>query len=164
MRYFGASTMIIWAAFHRRLQLDLGERQGFGLDALEHPEAEFLMGHFAATEAQDELDLVALVEEAAHGLHLRLVIMVVNAGTQLDFLDLDDLLLLAGLGGLFLLVETEFSVIENFADRRIGVGDDFHQIEPVFFRQAQSFDNVDHPAILAFRIDQPGNSRPAKSS
>ena len=54
----------------------------------------------------------------------------------------------------FCSVKRIFAVIEDFADRGIGVGHDLHQIEPVFFRQAQSFDNVDHPAILAFRIDQ----------
>ena len=101
-------------------------------------EAEFLMRHFAAAEAQDELDLVAFLEEAAHGLHLGLVIMVVDAGAQLDFLDLDDLLLLAGLGGLLLLVEAEFAVIEDLADRRIGVGHDLDQIETIFLGEAQA--------------------------
>ena len=63
------------------------------------------MRHLAAAEAQRDLDLVAFLEEAPHGLHLDLVVVVVDARAELDFLDLDGLLLLAGLGGLLLLVE-----------------------------------------------------------
>ena len=87
------------------------------------------MRHFAATEAQGDLDLVAFLEEALHGLHLDLVIVIVDAGTQLDFLDLDGLLLLARLGGLLLLEEAVFAVVEDLADGRGGVRRDLHEVE-----------------------------------
>ncbi len=65
------------------------------------------------------------------------VVVVVDAGTELDLLDLDDLLLLAGLGGLLLLVEVELAVIEDLADRRIGVRGDLDEIESGVFGQLE---------------------------
>src|SRR5208337_5227877 len=40
------------AAFHRRLGLDLGDRRGLGPDPLQELEADVLMRHLAAAEAQ----------------------------------------------------------------------------------------------------------------
>ena len=75
------------------------------------------MGHFAAAEAQRHLDLVAFLEEALHGAHLHLVIVIVDHRPQLDLLDLDDLLLLASFGRLLLRLVFVFAVIEDFGDR-----------------------------------------------
>ena len=105
----------------------------FGLDPVEHLQADVLVRHFAAAEAQGDLHLVAFLEEALHGLHLHVVIVIVDAGAKLDFLDLDGLLLLARLGVLLLLKEAEFAVIEDFADRRSRVRRDFDQVETGFF-------------------------------
>ena len=69
--------------------------------------------------------------------------MVVDAGPQLDFLDFDDLLALALLGRLLLLEEAELAEIEDFADRRRGVGDDLDEIEGRFFREALGLRDVD---------------------
>jgi hypothetical protein len=46
--------------------------------------------------------------------------VVVDVGTNLDFLELDALGLFARLGLLLLLLEAVFAVIEDFADRRLG--------------------------------------------
>src|SRR6476646_8334157 len=51
------------AAFEARLGFDLGERAGVFLDAVEQFIAELLVRHFAAAEAQGDLDLVAFLEE-----------------------------------------------------------------------------------------------------
>jgi hypothetical protein len=63
--YFGANTITIWRPSSRGELLDLGLRVHHFLDAVEHPGAEFLVHHLAATEAQGELDLVALFQESA---------------------------------------------------------------------------------------------------
>jgi hypothetical protein len=47
--------------------------------------------------------------------------VIVDAGAHLDLFDLDDLLMLAGLGGLLLLLIFVFAEIEDLADRRLGV-------------------------------------------
>src|SRR5579883_937848 len=146
--------------FHQRLGLDFGEGQGLGADPVEQLEAEILMRHFAAAETQSHLDLVAFLEKAAHGLHLDLVIVVVDAGTQLDFLDLDDFLALARFGGFLLLEEAEFAEIENFTDRRTGVGHDLDQVEPRFLRELQSVCNGHDAAIVTFGVDQLNFPRP----
>ena len=76
------------------------------LDALQKIVAELLVGHFAAAEAQRHLDLVAFLEEPLHRAHLHVVVVLVDPGTDLDLLDLDDLLLLARLGRFLLFLET----------------------------------------------------------
>ena len=58
--------------------------------------------------------------------------MVVDAGPQLDFLDLDDFLLLSGLVFLFLGLEFELAEIQDLADRRIGVGGDLDEVQAGF--------------------------------
>ena len=104
------------------------------------------MRHLAAAEAQGHLDLVAFLEEAAHGAHLDFVIMVVDARAELDLLDLDDLLPLALLGGFLLLEKAEFAEVENFADRRLGVGNDLDEIEPGFLGKSLRVGEIDDPA------------------
>jgi len=56
----------------------------------------------------------------------------VDIRAKLDFLDFDDLLLLARFGLLFLFLETVLAVIEDLADRRIGGRRDFDQVETGF--------------------------------
>jgi hypothetical protein len=56
--------------------------------------------------------------------------VVVDHRPELDLLDLDDLLFLAGLGLLFLLLEPVLAVIQDLADRRRGVWRNLDQIEP----------------------------------
>jgi hypothetical protein len=55
--------------------------------------------------------------------------VVVDHRAEFDFLDLDDLLFLAGLGLLLLLLEPVFAVIQDLADRRDRVGRNLDQIE-----------------------------------
>src|SRR3989442_1096196 len=75
------------AAFERGIGFDLGDGAGVVLDAVQQAEADFLMRHLASAEAQGHLDLVALLEEALHGLHLDVVVMIVDRRTELDLLD-----------------------------------------------------------------------------
>src|SRR5262249_51571218 len=84
------------AAFEARLLLDLGELGGIVAHPVEQLVAQLLVGHLAAAEAQRHLDLVAFLEEALHRAHLHVVIVVVDHRPELDLLDLDHLLLLAG--------------------------------------------------------------------
>ena len=112
------------------------------------------MGHFAAAEAERHFDFVAFFEEAAHGLHLGIVIMIVDAGAKLDLLDFDDLLLLAGFGGFLLFEEAELPVVEDLANRRIGGGDDLDEVEACVVGDLLGFQHRDDPSILTFGVDQ----------
>src|SRR4029450_1984084 len=104
-------------AFEPRLRLHLSNGRGVGLDAVEQLRAELLMRHLAASEAQGDFHLVALLEEAADRAHLHVVIVCVDVRPHLDLLDLDGALLLARFGGLLLRLVFVFAVVEDLADR-----------------------------------------------
>jgi hypothetical protein len=80
--------------------------------------------------------------------------VIVDGGAHLDLLDLDDLLLLAGLVGLFLLFVFELAVIEQLADRRLVVGGDLDQIEAFFFRDGAGFVGADLAIFVPVVADQ----------
>jgi hypothetical protein len=112
------------------------------------------VGHFAAAEAQRHLDLVAFLEEPLHGAHLHLVVVVVDHRAELDLLDLDDLLLFAGFGLLFLFLESVFAVVQDLADRRYGVGRDFDQVEAGLLGLGQGVCDRDGTEVGAVLVDQ----------
>src|SRR6478736_6964150 len=116
------------AAFETRVLLDLGELGDVGLDLVEQLGADLLVRHFAAAIAQGDLDLVAFFEEPLHGAHLHFVIVVVDHRAELDLLDLDDLLPLAGFGGFFLRGILILPVVHDLADGRADVRRDLDQI------------------------------------
>src|SRR5207248_3674712 len=91
-------------AFHSRHRLghcDLGELLD---EALEDPPADLGMRHLAASKKDRGLDLVAVFEEALDVLLLELIVVLVDLGPELDFLDLDHLLMPPGLAGALLLL------------------------------------------------------------
>ena len=152
--YRGARTITICRPSMDGSSSTLAIVGGLGLHARHEAIADVLMRDLAAAETQRHLDLVAFLEEAAHRLHLHAVVVLVNARTQLDFLDLDDLLLLARLGGLLLLGEAKAPVVEDFADGRRGVRRDLDEIEPGLLGNAQRVQQLNDAVILAFGIDQ----------
>ena len=79
--------------------------------------------------------------------------MVVDSRTQLDLLDLDNLLLFPGFGGFFLLQEAEFAIIEDLADRGIGRRNDFDKIKSRFIGRLLGLNNFHDTTVLAFGID-----------
>src|SRR5579864_9544583 len=110
--------------------LDFRDEIEIAFDAHQHIHAELLVRQFAAAEAHRHFDLVAFIDEALHRAHLDVVIVIVDAGAKLDLFDLDHLLLLPRLVLALLLLVFEFAEIEDFADRRIGVGRHFDEVEP----------------------------------
>src|ERR1700733_8925121 len=96
------------------------------------------MRHFAAAEPQCHLDLVAFLEKPLHRAHFHVVIVIVDHRTEFYLLDLDDLLLLARLGGFLLCLVFIFAKIENLADWWDRIRRDLDQIEPGLLRHGQS--------------------------
>src|SRR5665213_1555048 len=117
------------------------------------------MRHFAAAEAQRDLDLVALVEEALHLLHLGVVVVVIDRRAHLDLLDLDDLLLLARFGGFFLLFVFELAVVHQFDDGRLGFRGYLDEVEAFFFRDRAAFVETDLAVFVAVVSDQKNGAR-----
>ena len=79
--------------------------------------------------------------------------MIVDGRAQLDLLDLDDLLLLARLGGFFLHFVFVFAVIHQLAHGRFGIGRNFDQIEAGFFGKKDSVARGHDAAHFALGID-----------
>src|SRR5690606_29282775 len=82
-----------------------------------------------------------------------LEIAVIGGGAKLQFLDLDQLLLLLGRLGLLLLFELELAVIHDPANRRLGVGLDLDQVESRIHGHLQRFVALQHANVLAFGVD-----------
>src|SRR5215475_5493845 len=142
------------AAFEARFLLDLGDLGGIVLDAIEELVAQLLVRHLAPAEAQRHLHLVALFEKALHRAHLHIVIVVVDHGPELDLLDLDDLLFLAGFRRLLLRLVFIFAVIENFADGRGRVGGNLDEIKSGLLGLVQSDLDFNGPKVVAGLVDQ----------
>ena len=88
------------------------------------------MRHLATAKPQGHFNLVAFAEEFHHRPHFNIVVVIIDVRAHLDFLDVDCLLLLARLVRLLLRNVFELAVIQNLADRRIGVRRYFDQIHP----------------------------------
>jgi hypothetical protein len=80
--------------------------------------------------------------------------VIVDGRAHLDLLDLDDLLLLAGLVGLFLLLVFELAVVHQLADRRLVVGRDFDDVKTLLVAQSESFVQADLAVLVAVVADQ----------
>ena len=88
------------------------------------------------------------------GAHLHVVVVIVDAGTHLDLFDLDDLLMLAGLGRLLLLLILVFAEVEDLADRRLGVGRDLDEIESRLYGPGQGIDFGHDADVLSRLVNQ----------
>jgi len=80
--------------------------------------------------------------------------VVVDTGTELDLLDLDDLLVLARLGGLLLRLILEAAVVEELADRRDRLRRDFDQVQSRRFGAIERIEEGDDTDVGAFLVDQ----------
>ena len=102
-------------------------------DALQHAHPDVLVGDLATPITQRDLALVTVLgNETTQVAHLDVVVAVVRARTELDFLDLDDLLLALGFSGLLLLLVLELAVVHQATDWGIGRGGNFNQIDVGF--------------------------------
>jgi hypothetical protein len=80
--------------------------------------------------------------------------VIVDHRTELDLLDFDDLLFLAGFGGFLLRRIFELPVIHDLANGRIGIGRNLDQIHAGFHRHLDGGDRFDVAVIEARLIDQ----------
>jgi len=110
--------------------------------------------HFAAAIAQRNLDLVAFFEEPLHRAHLHIVIVIVDHRAELDLLDFDGLLPLAGFGGFLLCRILVLPVVHNFADGRADIRRDLDQIHAGFLSHADCHNCLDGAFVVTGRVDQ----------
>lgn len=112
------------------------------------------MRHFTTTKTQGHLYLVTFTEELVHRPHLHIIIMRIDVGTHLDFLDSLRLLLFACFCCLFLGLKLVLAKIQYFADGGIVVRRNLHKIETLFQGQFSCSFYGNCPVILAFGVYQ----------
>lgn len=95
------------------------------------------VGHFAAAEADGDLDPVALLQELAGALHFGVEVVGVDAGGHANLFDLYNALVFTVFLVLLHLIEAEFAVVHDLADGRIGGRRDLDQIQILFSSQIQ---------------------------
>src|SRR6266446_9881974 len=141
-------------AFHPRHLLDFGVLLEVVPDPHQDVHSQLLMRELAPTEPHGHLDLVTLLDEFDHAAHFYIVIVIIDAGAQFDFFNLDDFLLLAGFVLFLLLLVFIFAEIEDFADRRVGVWRYLDEIETGIGGHGQRFVAPDDPHHVATLVDQ----------
>ena len=123
-------------------------------DTLQQPDAEFLMRHFPPAKAQRDLGFVTFAEESDQIPQLDLVIALVGAGPEFDFLDLDLLelepCLVLALGFAIL----ELAEIHDPANRRLGQWCNLHQIEFRGFSLCDRIRNRHNAKLFTFHTYQ----------
>jgi hypothetical protein len=80
--------------------------------------------------------------------------VIVDHRPEFYLLDLDDLLLLARLGGFLLRLIFVFAVIEDFADRRDRIRRDLDKIEPGLLRHGNGSADFSDALVGAVFIDE----------
>src|SRR6218665_125700 len=123
-------------------------------NAIEQCQTELLVRDLTTAKAQRDLALVAVGQKTADVAHLDVVVAIVRARTELDFLDLDDRLLGLGFGGPFLFLVLELAIVHQATHRRIRRGSDFHQIHIQLAGHAQGFDQAHNAQRFVVRPGQ----------
>ena len=142
------------AAFHFGHVLDLADTFDIGGNPLQKGAAKLQMRHLPAAKPERHLHLVAFFQKLEDIAHLDVVIMGIRVGAELDFLDLDRLLLFPRLGFPLLHLVFVFAKIHDLGDRRVGVRRNFHQIEPDFLGKLAAALGRDNAQIFAFGANQ----------
>ena len=103
-------------AFHLRKLFNFGHFIDLVADFFQNTHAKVLVRHLSPAETQGHLDLVAFIDETNDRPHFDVVIMIIDARTHLDLLDLDYLLFFAGCIRFFLRLVLELAVVKQLAD------------------------------------------------
>lgn len=142
------------AAFHLGHILDLADLDRIGGHAFQQLPTQIQVRHLASPESQRHLDLVAILKKPEHVAHLDIIVVHIGVGPELDLFDLDDLLLLAGLGLFLLGLVFELTEIHDLDDRRVRIRRNLDQIQPGLLGQLHATPGRYHPHIFAVGADK----------
>src|SRR6185312_1196342 len=113
------------------------------------------VGLLAAAEHDRHLDLVVVLEEALDVAFLGRIVVRRDLRPQLDFADVDLLLVLASLLLLLLLLVFVLRVVEQTGHRRLRTGRHLDQVEVGLLGAFECVVDLDDPELLAVGADQP---------
>ena len=114
---------------------------------------QFGVRHLAAAEEDGGLYLVAVGQEPFHVLLLEPIVVLVHLRAELDFLDLDRLLVLLGLPGALVLQVLVAAIVGDTAHRRHRGGGDLDEVESLGPRNDQCLLRRHHAELLAGIVD-----------
>jgi len=123
-------------------------------EALQQPEPQLGAGLLASAEHDRDLDLRPRLEEADDVTLLGLVVVGVDLGSQLLFLDDGLLLVLARLACLLSRLVLVLAVVHDLANRRFGVWSYFHKVEIGIRGDAESVFDAHNAYLLTTWSDQ----------
>ena len=118
--------------------------------------ADIGMGHLTTAEAHSDLDTVAILQEFHRTAHFGVQVVGVDARRHTDLFDLNDVLIFPGFLFFLELVEAEFAVVHDLADRRNGIGRDLDQVKLLLlghFQGSLGRDDSDHRAVGSDEAD-----------
>ena len=127
---------------------------GFLSDAFQHPLTDIGMGDLPAAKPDGQFDFIPVVQKFDDITKLCLEVVLVNRRAEADFLNVDNLLVLAGLLFLLLHFVTILTVIHNPANRRFGGRSHIDQIQIGIGSDLQSFPNRFYAELLPIGSDQ----------
>src|SRR4029079_15763099 len=139
----------------RRLLLDLPELLHVGGETLEKSPTPLRMEVLPPPEHDRDLDLRPLVEEADDMALLGLVVVVSDLRPELDLLEVDRRLVLAGELRALLLLVPPLAVVHDLRDRRVRVLRDLHEVEVLRVRELERLFRVLDPDLLPVGPDEP---------
>src|SRR6266508_18384 len=140
--------------------VDLGNLGDVGRQPLEQAPAELRVGHLPSAEHDRDLDLVALLEEPLDVALLGLVVVRVDLGPHLHFLEHHEALLAPGLLGLDGLLVLVLRVVHQLADRRLGERCDLDEVEVELVGHALGGHGVHDAELLSVGTHDPDMGGP----
>jgi hypothetical protein len=105
-------------------------------------------------EEHRHLDFVAVFEELDRALGLGVDVMLADLRPEPNLLELDDLLVLAGLPLLLGLLVLEAAIVEQPADRRDDIGGYLDQVEVLRLGQLERLEGRQDTELLAILADK----------
>src|SRR5262249_31526942 len=157
LRLFGPGLLcqdrVHLVAFLARRRFGDGDVSELVNQPFEDPAPDLGVRHLAPAEEDRRLHLVPVREEALDVLLLELVVVLVHLRPELDFLDLDDFLVLFRRPRALLLLVLIAPEVHDAADRRYRRGGDFHEVEPLLPRDGQRLRRRHDPELCSVLVD-----------
>ena len=112
------------------------------------------MCHLTAAEPDAHLELVTLLQELSSLVHLGVEVVGVDVQGKADLLEFNHFLVLLGFLFLFLHLEPVFTVIKNFAHRRLGLRRDLDEVKVLVDSHLQCVARAHNAHLRAICPDQ----------
>ena len=115
----------------------------------------FLVGHFASAMENHGADFVAFTEEADDLVLANLKIVFGGGWPELDLFQRGATAALALLVRLLALLIEKLAVVGDLANRRIGGGRNFHQVQSLFASHPKRFKWLHYPELATLFVNHP---------